>query len=71
MPRSLLGGRGAKTPGPWRGPAGQQDRAPYDEQLNTGEVILGGSFTRPTTAVAGDTLQADDAPLGTVSFHFV
>jgi 2-oxo-hept-3-ene-1,7-dioate hydratase len=34
-------------------------------------VILGGSFTRPTTAVAGDTLQADDAPLGTVSFHFV
>ena len=47
-----------------------QDRAPYDEQLNTGEVILGGSFTRPTTAVAGDTLQAD-APLGTVSFHFV
>jgi 2-oxo-hept-3-ene-1,7-dioate hydratase len=24
--------------------------APYDEQLNAGEVILGGSFTRPTTA---------------------
>ena len=45
--------------------------APYDEQLNAGEVILGGSFTRPTTAVAGDTLHADYGPLGTVSFRFV
>ena len=45
--------------------------APYDEQLNAGEVILGGSFTRPTTAVANDTLQADYGPLGTVSFRFV
>ena len=45
--------------------------APYDEQLNPGEVILGGSFTRPTTAVAGDTFHADYGPLGTVSFRFV
>ncbi len=45
--------------------------APYDEQLNAGEVILGGSFTRPTTAVAGDTLLADYGPLGVVSFRFV
>ena len=45
--------------------------APYDEQLNAGEVVLGGSFTRPTTAIAGDTLQADYGPLGTVSFRFV
>jgi 2-oxo-hept-3-ene-1,7-dioate hydratase len=45
--------------------------APYGEQLNAGEVILGGSFTRPTTAVAGDTLQADYGPLGVVSFRFV
>ena len=45
--------------------------APYDEQLNAGEVILGGSFARPTTAGDGDTLQADDGPLGTVSFRFV
>ena len=45
--------------------------APYDEQLHAGEVILGGSFTRPTTAVAGDTLHADYGPLGAVSFRFV
>jgi 2-oxo-hept-3-ene-1,7-dioate hydratase len=45
--------------------------APYGEQLNAGEVILGGSFTRPATAVAGDTLQADYGPLGVVSFRFV
>jgi 2-oxo-hept-3-ene-1,7-dioate hydratase len=45
--------------------------APYDEQLQAGEVILGGSFTRPTTAVAGDTFHADYGPLGAVSFRFV
>ncbi len=45
--------------------------APYDEQLNAGDVVLAGSFTRPTTAVAGDTLHADYGPLGTVSFRFV
>jgi len=45
--------------------------APWDEQLHAGEVILGGSFTRPTTAVAGDTLHADYGPLGAVSFRFV
>ena len=43
--------------------------APYLEQLNPGEVILGGSFTRPTTAAAGDTFHADYGPLGTVSFR--
>ena len=42
--------------------------APHDEQLNTGDVVLAGSFTRPTTAVAGDNLHADYGPLGTVSF---
>ena len=26
--------------------------AAYDEQLNAGDVVLGGSFTRPTTARA-------------------
>ena len=45
--------------------------APYDEQLNAGEVILGGSFTRPATAVAGDTFHADYGALGAVSFRFV
>ena len=45
--------------------------APHDEQLNAGDVVLAGSFTRPTTAVAGDSLHADYGPLGTVSFRFV
>ncbi len=45
--------------------------APHDEQLNAGDVVLAGSFTRPTGAVAGDTLHADYGPLGTVSFRFV
>ena len=38
--------------------------APHDEQLNAGDVVLAGSFTRPTTAVAGDTFHADYGPLG-------
>jgi len=45
--------------------------APFGEQLNAGEVILGGSFTRPAAAVAGDTFHADYGPLGAVSFRFV
>lgn len=45
--------------------------APYDEQLNAGDVVLAGSFTRPTTAVAGDGIHADYGPLGTISFRFV
>ncbi len=44
--------------------------APYDEQLRAGDVVLAGSFTRPTNAVRGDTLHADYGPLGTVSFRF-
>jgi 2-oxo-hept-3-ene-1,7-dioate hydratase len=45
--------------------------AAYDEQLQAGEVVLGGSFTRPTTALAGDSLHADYGPLGVVAFRFV
>jgi 2-oxo-hept-3-ene-1,7-dioate hydratase len=45
--------------------------APHDEQLNAGDVVLGGSFTRPTTAVAGDNFHADYGPLGAVAFRFV
>ena len=45
--------------------------APYGEHLNAGDVVLGGSFTRPTTAVRGDVLQADYGPLGSISFRFV
>jgi 2-oxo-hept-3-ene-1,7-dioate hydratase len=45
--------------------------APYGEKLNTGDVVLAGSFTRPTTAQTGDALHADYGPLGTVSIRFV
>lgn len=45
--------------------------APHDEQLNAGDVVLAGSFTRPITAVAGDSIHADYGPLGTISFRFV
>lgn len=45
--------------------------APYGEQLNAGDVVLAGSFTRPTPAVAGDTFHADYGVLGSVSFRFV
>jgi 2-oxo-hept-3-ene-1,7-dioate hydratase len=45
--------------------------APYDEQLNAGDIVLAGSFTKPTNAVPGDVLHADYGPLGAISFRFV
>ncbi|HSV53057.1 MAG TPA: 2-oxo-hepta-3-ene-1,7-dioic acid hydratase [Burkholderiaceae bacterium] len=45
--------------------------APYGEQLNAGDVVLAGSFTRPTPALAGDTFHADYGPLGSVAFRFI
>jgi 2-oxo-hept-3-ene-1,7-dioate hydratase len=45
--------------------------APWDECLEAGEIVLGGSFTRPTTALPGDTFHADYGPLGAISFRFV
>jgi 2-oxo-hept-3-ene-1,7-dioate hydratase len=45
--------------------------APYGELLNVGDVVLAGSFTRPTTAVRGDVLHADYGPLGSICFRFV
>lgn len=44
--------------------------APYGEQLNVGDVVLAGSFTRPTPAAAGDSFHADYGPLGAISFRF-
>ena len=44
--------------------------ASYDEQLNAGDVVLAGSFTRPTAAAAGDSFHVDYGPLGSVSFRF-
>ena len=45
--------------------------AAHGEQLNAGDVVLAGSFTRPTTAVAGDSFHADYGPLGSVAFRLV
>jgi 2-oxo-hept-3-ene-1,7-dioate hydratase len=45
--------------------------APYDEQLNVGDVVLAGSFTRPTAALRGDSIHADYGALGSISFRFV
>ena len=45
--------------------------APYDEQLNASDIVLAGSFTRPTTAAAGDNFHVDYGPLGSVAFRFV
>jgi 2-oxo-hept-3-ene-1,7-dioate hydratase len=45
--------------------------AAFGEQLNAGDIVLGGSFTRPTAAQRGDVLQADYGPLGNLSLRFV
>ncbi len=42
----------------------------WGESLEAGEVVLGGSFTRPATALPGDTFHADYGPLGAISFRF-
>ncbi len=45
--------------------------APHGIALEPGQVILGGSFTRPVAAKAGDTFHADYGPLGGISCRFV
>jgi 2-oxo-hept-3-ene-1,7-dioate hydratase len=44
--------------------------APYDERLNAGDIVLSGSFTRPTQGAPGDVLHADFGRLGNISFRF-
>lgn len=44
--------------------------APFDEGLEAGEIVLGGSFTRPVPCAAGDTFHADYGPLGSISVRF-
>lgn len=45
--------------------------APHGEMLSAGEIVLGGSFTRPVACAAGDTFHADYGPLGSISVRFV
>jgi 2-oxo-hept-3-ene-1,7-dioate hydratase len=44
--------------------------AAHDEGLEAGEIVLGGSFTRPVACAAGDTFHADYGPLGSISVRF-
>ncbi|GKX63489.1 2-oxo-hept-4-ene-1,7-dioate hydratase [Pragia fontium] len=44
---------------------------PHGVQLEAGQVILGGSFTRPVPARAGDTFHVDYGPMGSISCRFV
>jgi 2-oxo-hept-3-ene-1,7-dioate hydratase len=44
--------------------------AAYEVGLEAGEVILGGSFTRPTFARRGDTFHVDYGPYGAISCYF-
>ncbi|NVZ54236.1 2-oxo-hepta-3-ene-1,7-dioic acid hydratase [Pseudomonas sp. B6002] len=45
--------------------------APYDVTLLPGQVILGGSFTRPVAARPGDTFHVDYDLLGSIACRFV
>jgi 2-oxo-hept-3-ene-1,7-dioate hydratase len=45
--------------------------APYGEHLAAGQIVLAGSFTRPTPAVAGDVFHVDYGALGSIGFRFV
>ncbi|CAI0961924.1 2-oxo-hepta-3-ene-1,7-dioic acid hydratase [Serratia ficaria] len=45
--------------------------APYEVALEAGQVILGGSFTRPVPARRGDTFHVDYGPMGCISCRFV
>lgn len=45
--------------------------APYGESLEPGQIVLGGSFTAPVFASAGDSFHADYGPLGSISVRFV
>jgi 2-oxo-hept-3-ene-1,7-dioate hydratase len=45
--------------------------AAYGEQLSAGDIVLSGSFTRPTTAARGDVVHADYGPLGAISIRLI
>lgn len=45
--------------------------APHGESLQAGEIVLGGSFTRPVACSAGDVFLADYGPLGSINARFI
>jgi 2-oxo-hept-3-ene-1,7-dioate hydratase len=44
--------------------------AAYGEQLNAGDFVLAGSFTRPIAASRGDLFNVDYGALGAIEFNF-
>jgi hypothetical protein len=48
----------------------RQQAASLWRDTGTGEIILGGSFTAPVPAKAGDSFHVDFGPLGTISVRF-
>ncbi|HKR89664.1 MAG TPA: 2-oxo-hepta-3-ene-1,7-dioic acid hydratase [Phenylobacterium sp.] len=56
---------------PANGPAWLANKlAPHDERLEAGHIVLGGSFTAPVFAKAGDSFHVDYGPLGAISVRF-
>ena len=56
---------------PANGPAWLANKlAPYGEGLDSGQIVLGGSFTAPVFARPGDSFHADYGPLGCISLRF-
>jgi 2-oxo-hept-3-ene-1,7-dioate hydratase len=45
--------------------------ARYGEQLNPGDIVLSGSFTRPINVARGDVVHADYGALGSIAMRFV
>lgn len=45
--------------------------APWNEQLNAGDIVLAGSFTKPVPAARGDSFEVDYGSLGALTFRFV
>jgi 2-oxo-hept-3-ene-1,7-dioate hydratase len=42
----------------------------HDITLQPGHILLAGSFTRPVSVTAGDVIQADFGPLGSIGVSF-
>ena len=56
---------------PATGVAWLADRlARHGEQLDAGDIVLAGSFTRPVAALRGDVFRVDYGPLGSIEFRF-
>jgi 2-oxo-hept-3-ene-1,7-dioate hydratase len=45
--------------------------APHGQGLKAGEIVLGGSFTRPVACGLGDVFHADYGPLGSIALRFI